>query len=115
MSEIIEEELKVNIDGQELVCFASHLPYAVKAGNIYEAEIIPMVFDEYFVEKSDEVTPSIRSCGIAYSYIVTGILRKGSVDCGKLTFFDDALIEDFGFLEGQMVNWKIDRLDLSFI
>ncbi|MCS3809798.1 hypothetical protein [Xanthomonas sp. 4461] len=115
MSENIEEELTVSIDGQQLTCFASYLPYAIEVGKTYEAEVIAMVFEDYFVEKSGEAIPSIKSCGDDYSYIVTGTLRGSCVDCGELVFCDDALIEDFGFLDGNIVNWRIDRLDLSFI
>lgn len=86
----------------------------VEVGKSYDAEIIPMVFSDYDVKKSEEVNASILPYGAGYSYLVTGTLKGACIDCASLVLCDEALLEDFGFLDGQMVQWEIDRLDLSF-
>ncbi|WP_246655178.1 hypothetical protein [Rhizobium laguerreae] len=110
----IEEEVSVLICEEKVTCFASYMPYPVHVGEVYQVELVAVVFNEYFIEESDEL-PSIFRTGTDYSYLLTGILGDGNINCGSIIFFDDLLSEDFGFLRGKMVSWKVDRLDICFL
>ncbi|ESS47795.1 hypothetical protein L665_03773 [Ralstonia solanacearum SD54] len=37
------------------------------------------------------------------------------MDAGGIVFEDDVLLSDFGYLEGKMIAWKIDRIDVEFL
>lgn len=111
----IEEEVSVLIHGESLTCFASYMPYPTHIGETYKVELSATVLDEYTIEESRDEFPSIRRIGKSYSYLLTGILGDGYIDCGSVSFFDDALSEDFGSFRGRMVSWKIDRLDILFL
>jgi len=111
----VEGEVEVVVGDVQLTCFANNIPFEIKVGGRYEVEFYPMVFDEYFVEDAGEVGDSIDRHGKGYSYKVVGRLNEGCVSCGELMFCDEFLAEDFGFLDGRMVSWIIDRLDVSFV
>ncbi|TBZ46783.1 hypothetical protein E0H64_21610 [Rhizobium leguminosarum bv. viciae] len=111
----IEEEVSVLICEERLTCFASYMPYPVHVGEVYEVEVVAVVLNEYFIEESNDELPSIFRTGTDYSYLLTGMLDEGNINCGAIAFFDDVLSEDFGFLRGKMVSWKVDRLDICFL
>ncbi|WNC09823.1 hypothetical protein [Pseudomonas coleopterorum] len=111
----IEEEVTIVICGQRLTCFASYLPYQLEIGKVYRAELLPMVFGEYIIQEISHVTPSVLREGPGYSYRFIGELRDGCLCCVGLTFCDEIFLADFGFLEGKLISWRVDRLDISFV
>lgn len=111
----IEEEVSVLICEKRLTCFASYMPYPVHVGEVYQVELVAVVLNDYSIEESNDELPSIFRTGTDYSYLLTGMLDDGNINCGSITFFDDVLSEDFGFLRGKMVSWKVDRLDICFL
>ncbi|MFF7395110.1 hypothetical protein ACFZAI_01515 [Achromobacter sp. NPDC008082] len=111
----VEEEVSIVVCGQRLTCFASYLPYRLEVGGMYQAELLPMVFDEYIVQEISHAEPAVVREGSGYSCRIIGELRDGCLRCGGLTFCDEILLADFGFLEGKLISWKIDRLDISFV
>jgi hypothetical protein len=111
----IEEEILVRVSDLPLTCFASYLPRELEMGKFYQAEFLPMVFDEYLVEEVFHEAPSITKEGQSYSYKVVGLLKGDCLCCGELTLCDEVLMTDFGFLEGKLISWKIDRLDIFFV
>ncbi|MCL7714452.1 hypothetical protein [Stenotrophomonas mori] len=94
---------------------ASSIPFEIKVGGFYEVEFYPIVFDEYFVDDAGEVGESLDGCGERYSYKVVGRLKEGCVSSGELMFYGEFLAEEFGFLDGNMVSWVIDRVDVRFV
>lgn len=98
-----------------MTCFASYLPYAVEVGRGYQAELLPLVFEDYTVREIFKAESSISRIGQGYSYEVCGPLADGYVQCGDLMLCDDTLRSDFGFLEGKFISWRVDRLDVVFI
>jgi hypothetical protein len=111
----IEGEVDVVVGDVQLTCFANSIPSEIRIGSFYEVEFYPIVFDEYFVEDAGEVGESLGRCGEEYSYKVVGRLKEGCVSCGELMFYDEFLAEEFGFLDGKMVSWVIDRVDVRFV
>ncbi|MFS8148818.1 hypothetical protein [Rhizobium sp. BR 249] len=111
----VEEEVSVLIQGERLTCFASYMPYPTHIGEVYQVELIASVFGDYIIEEAEVEFPSICRIGEGYSYLIVGILTDGRIDCGSLSFDDDAFSKDFGSLRGKMVSWKVDRLDICFL
>ncbi|MBT2342328.1 MULTISPECIES: hypothetical protein [Pseudomonas] len=111
----VEEEVSIVVCGQRLTCFASYLPYQLEVGRVYRAELLPMVFDEYIVQEVSHVTPLVLREGSGYSYSIIGELKDGCLCCSGLTFCDEILLADFGFLEGKLISWRVDRLDILFV
>ena len=111
----VEEEITLVVCGQKLICFASFVPYRLEVGKSYQAELLPMVFNEYLVQEMPHEESSIERDGLGYAYNAIGELRNGCLTCGKLIFCDEVLLSDYGYLDEKMVSWRIDRLDVAFI
>jgi len=112
---VIEEEVTVVIAGQRLTCFANYAPYLLEAGKVYPVELSCMVFEDYSVEEVADQVPAIIRTGNAYAYRIIGELVDDCLRSCGLEFQDEVLLSDFGFLEGRVVSWKIDRLDIRFL
>jgi len=113
----IEGEVILNVNGRDLTCFSySSLPHDAKQGAYYRVEFTPQVFHEYQVDlREDEVPPSVQQIGKGFSYVMTGRLTGNRLDAGCVVFEDDVLLSDYGYLEGKIVSWKVDRLDAEFL
>ncbi|MCZ8382931.1 hypothetical protein [Achromobacter xylosoxidans] len=111
----IEEEVLISVCGHRLLCFASYLPDRLEVGKVYQAELLPMIFDDYVVREINNADPAIVRQEDGYSYTIVGQLRAGCLHVGGLLFCDNILLSDYGFMEGKMVSWKVDRLDVSFV
>ena len=111
----IEEEVLISVFGHRLTCFASYLPGRLEVGKFYQAELLPMVFGDYVVHEINNADPAIVRQGDSYSYTIVGQLHAGCLCVGDLSFCDNILLSDYGFMEGRMVSWKVDRLDVSFV
>lgn len=116
LNEDVEEEVVLVINGLELVCFVNMLPHGAKEGQSYQVELIPMVFNEYSVhELNGDVLPSIIQVNNSFSYIAVGKLSGNRLNAGGVVFEDDFLLSDFGHLEGKIISWKVDRIDVEFL
>lgn len=117
VSNEVEGEVLLTINGMDLPCFAyASLPHEAKEGSFYRVELIPQVLNDYQVSELDEdVPPSIVQVGNSFSHVITGRLSGNRLDAGGIVFEDDALLSDFGYLEGKMIAWKVDRIDAEFL
>ncbi|WP_232520379.1 hypothetical protein [Ralstonia solanacearum] len=112
----VEEEVVLRINGVELICFAAVCPYKIEEGASYQVELTEQVFNEYQVgELDEEASPSIAQIGDSFSHVIAGRLGGNRLDAGGIVFEDDVLLSDFGYLEGKMIAWKIDRIDFEFL
>lgn len=115
LSSDVEEEVSIVVCGQQLTCFACHLPYRIEVGEIHQVELSPVIFSDYVIDELPGAGCSIASRGFGYSYEVVGWLENGCISCNGLVFSDEAFIEDFAFLDGKRVSWQVDRLDVLFV
>ena len=117
VDEDVEGVVLLSINGIDLLCFGyGSLPYGAKEGDIFQVQLTPMSFNDYLVKELKENTPpSIARVGDTLVYIVSGILRKNSLEACGIVFEDDVLLEEFGFLEGKIISWEIDRIDVEFL
>ena len=116
LSNDIEEEVVLRINSVELTCFVTVFPYKIEEGSSYQVELTAQVFNDYLVnELSKEEPPSIVQVGNSFSYVITGRLNDNRLNAGSIVFEDEMLLSDFGYLEGKIVSWKVDRIDAEFL
>jgi len=116
LSDDVEEEVVLRINGIELTCFAIVCPYKIEEGVSYQVELTAEVMNDYLVSELDEeVSPSIVQIGDSFSHVITGKLDGNRLDAGGIVLEDDVLLSDFGYLEGKMIAWKVDRIDAEFL
>ena len=113
----VEGEVILAINGTDLTCFAySSLPHNAKEDTFYQIELTAEIRDDYHVSELDEnVPPSIVQIGNSFAHMITGRLSGNRLDAGGIVFEDDVLLSDFGYLEGKMIAWKVDRIDAEFL
>lgn len=112
----VEEEALLRIRDIEITCFVALCPFNIEEGKSYEVELIAQIFDEYLVRELDkDSSPGIVRVGRSFSYIMKGRLTDKCLDVGGIRFFDDVLISEFGHLQGKMIEWKVDRVDATFL
>ncbi len=122
LAELITEsesnEMKVTLRVNDIVltCFAIVCPIKRKQGGFYKVDLMPEMFNEYDLREVDAaVTPSILQSGKDFSCVVIGKLENGAISVSGIKFEDTLLLSDFGYLDGKMVEWEIDRLDVEFL
>ena len=116
LNDDVEEEVVLCINGVELTCFATVCPYNIKEGASYHVELTAQVFNDYLVNAlGEDASPSIVQVGNSFSHIITGLLNDNRLDAGGIVFEDDILLSEFGYLEGKIVSWKVDRIDAEFL
>ncbi|MGE3320500.1 MAG: hypothetical protein AB7I18_14515 [Candidatus Berkiella sp.] len=116
LNDDIEEEVVLRINGVELTCFASVCPYPIVERATYEVALIPVVFDDYSVrEMSKDTHTSLVKVGNGFAYELVGELAGGLLDIGCISLEDDVLLRDYGYLNGKIIAWMIDRIDVEFM
>jgi hypothetical protein len=115
IDEPIEGEIMLQAGNAKLVCFSYNHPYGIEVNSTYPVKLNLLVLNDYIVEEvPDDTEPSIIRLGDSFAYVITGRLNDRCLESGELTFEDDALLSDFGYLDGKMVTMKVDRIDADF-
>jgi len=117
VSNDVEGQVLLTINRKNLTCFAySSLPPDAKEGSFYRVELTAEVLNEYVVsELNGEALPSITQVGNSFAYVIAGRLNRNRLDAGGIVFEDSILLRDFGYLDGKMILWRIDRIDAEFL
>lgn len=106
-----ENDVLVNINGVDLLCFSNVGIYA-DIGN--EILLNIDVYDDFNIRKSNKTNKEIEYIS-GYEYKISGFLNieKGGVE--SLIFFQLDDLYDYAFLDGTMVDLYILRLNVSNI
>ncbi|MBK7707002.1 MAG: hypothetical protein IPJ30_14885 [Acidobacteria bacterium] len=116
LHEDVEEEVGLRINGLKLTCFISACAFPITLGKRYQVSLTPIVWGDYLLTALPEGTScSITKVGVGYAYEINGKLNRDRLEIGNLAFRDDAFLKGFGSLDGQIVRWKIDRIEVEFI
>lgn len=116
LSDDIEEEVILRINGIDITCFASVCPFRISEGATYQVALTPVVFGDYCVcEASEGSDPSLVSVNKGFSYDVIGKLTGGRLDARGIVLEDDILLRDYGYLDQKVVVWRVDRIDVEFL
>lgn len=110
----IEEEVTLDLDDLEVTCFASVCPYEIHEGERYPVSLELIIFDDYEVKESETEIIGLERIEEGFSYWIKGRLEKGVIDCG-IRFENEILLSDFGYLDGQFIQLKVDRIDVEFL
>lgn len=114
IDDVVEEEVTLLVGNQKLVCFAGTCPYQIEVGRYYQVDFDMKVFDDYSVVLSNLKKSSLTRLGDTFSYIINGKLQGNSIDC-VIPFEDNVLLSAFGYLDGEFVEFKVDRIDVNFL
>lgn len=116
LSEDIEEEVTVSIDGNEITCFVAGAAIKLEIGLLYPAILRLTVFDDYLIEEmSDESNESISKLNRGYSYKIVGRLNNGLLSACGFQFHSDELSSEYSFLDSKMISIHVDRIDIRFV
>lgn len=107
----VEENVCISINNNHINCFAGNCPFPIVVGNKYDVIFSCSDFD---VEKVDDSTVSIKRVNDAYSYRITGLLKKGTLH-SVFKIYDDFLLSNYAYLDGCYVSMTIERLDVEFV
>jgi len=116
IDENVEEEVILQIGNTKLTCFSRFHSPETKVGSSYPVELSLTMFDDdcFVKEIPDDSEPSIVRIGNTFAYVITGRLNGRCLESGELSFEDDSLLSDFGYLDGKMIAMKVDRIDADF-
>ncbi len=114
-SECIEEEIIIEINNINLVCFASICPYEIEVGATYPVELHLYTFNDYEPkELSDDSPALIRRVGNDFEYMFVGILNDDNLNVNELNFKINDLLGEYPYLNGKIISVKADRIDVEF-
>ncbi|MDD7912015.1 hypothetical protein PUV47_18950 [Pseudovibrio exalbescens] len=110
----VEEQVSLFVNGIEVVCFASIVPYEIQLGRSYPVVFHIFVIDEYRLKKSSSIERGVERIDNGFRYRLRGRLVGNTIQCG-LPFEDDFLVDEYGYLDGEQVELEVDRIDVEFI
>jgi len=113
IDEHVEEQVTLIMEGVELVCFASLAPYKLKVGLSYPVAFQVFINDEYNLQKTSGTNSGVERLGNGFRYKLRGRLVGNSIQCG-IPFEDEILESEFGYLQGELVELVVDRIDAEF-
>lgn len=107
----VEEELTLRVGDHSVVCF--NVGGDVEVGRSYEVEL--HLLEWHRMRPAHELAlPTLTRLDGAFRYDVVGRLRGGVVDAGVL-LVDDAFATEAAWLDGKMVHFEVDRIDVEVI
>lgn len=104
-----DDDIVVNIQGVILNCF-TNTGINFNVGDDFLAEI--NVYDDFKIFPSKSDKPSIKK-GIGYRYTITGTLNIEKQGIDSIIFFSLDDLYNYGYLDNQMVDVSVLRLDIS--
>jgi hypothetical protein len=111
IDDLIEEEVKVKVNGIYLDCFAGNCPFALQVGHKYD---VVFSYSDFEIEQSEDEECSIEKLNNSYSYKINGSLNNGVIN-SIVAISDDYLLDSYGYLDGMTVSMIVERLDIEFL
>jgi hypothetical protein len=114
ISETVEEEVTLWIDGVRLVCFAAFCPYSIQVGGYYPVELLLFAIDDLEIKEVEAMDASIERVDDSFAHVLIGTLSGETLDAG-LVFEDPTFGIDYAYLSGRTVQVRVDRIDAAFL
>lgn len=112
----VEEEVVLESEGHELVCFASNRPAFVEGGKACLVVLTLLVMDDYDITVLEgDVNQSLERLDDGFAYRIVGPLIDGRLRSCGFEFKDDALETEFAYLNGETVAMRVDRINVKFL
>ena len=114
----IEEEILIQVNNIELICFVTNWNMNVKVGQFYDADIGVTVLDSLNIEKQADQITCFKQINGSFAYSICGKFdyNSHSIDAGIVIEFDldEVDLFDYSYLDGKYVSIKVDRISLGF-
>ncbi|WP_040952002.1 hypothetical protein [Gorillibacterium massiliense] len=110
----IEEEVKIEINGVELIGFVDSFPYGINIGGYYPVEIGITVLDDLELKEIDRPAKEIEQIEEGFGYFIRGEL-DGDRLYSAIIFQDDEWFQEYCYLTGKYVEIVIDRISIEFL
>ncbi|MGX7150186.1 hypothetical protein [Enterococcus ureasiticus] len=113
----IEEEVRIEIEGIELLCFVEEYKCPIEIGKLYDIELDIVIFDDLEIEKSDLKIKELVQQGDSFSYYIHGIFYPADqiIDAGIDIDLENEDFSDFWYLEKQFVKMRVDRINVNIL
>jgi hypothetical protein len=117
VNDLIEEQVFLEIEGQELVCFITSCPYRLDTGVLYPIAIALWSMDDIVLEEvlDQDAESCLKRIGDTFKYCVVGRLRAGGILDAGVRFQDDQFVSEFPDLVDKVVEAQVDRIGVEFL
>lgn len=111
---IQDDEVTILINDTEITGF-------VNRGILFDVgtktEVVLEFYDKLVIKKSNSDKAYIERMGNSFSYLIVGILNVDEMKIHSIIDFhlDPEDLFDYGFLDGEMVQLEVLRIDFEFI
>lgn len=113
---IIEESVRVEINGLEFECFSSFHEGNMQEGKVYKAELELEIFEELRITESHSKTKGLFKPDSSFAYILKGFLKENMIDVGFDIKLDWEDLDGYYALDGKYVEISgVDRIYIDFI
>jgi len=110
-----EMDVTLRVGELRVRCFAVIAPAPLAVGEVYRVAFTASVDEPRITEVPDEVVPSLRHTGAAYGYRGAGRIVGDALDADGVIIEEIWRPGDFAYLDGKMVTFELDRLDVEFL
>lgn len=114
----VEEEVTIEVNKIELICFAPYGLPALEVNKKYKADIGITVLDDLEMKEVKECVNGFSQIDNSFAYYIRGKfdLDLRILDAGILIEFDidEFDLHDNSYLDGKSVEIRVDRLKIEF-
>lgn len=115
LSNFIEEEVTLKINGIKITGFASICPYKLILNKTYFVNISLTFLDGPEIIELSESKYGLERIDKTYGYILYGQICGDRLDIGSGIKIQDDLFNEYSYLDGQFIKIKVDRLAVEFL
>lgn len=110
---LIEEEVRLLVNGVEITAFLGACPYVVEEGKTYPATLRLVFLNELNFMQLSEAKETLDRVDETFSYSISGCFTHGKLLSQGIQFSADDL-EGMDYLEGSYIHVTADRINASF-
>lgn len=119
ISDLVEEEVEIQVRDLRLTCFAYYCPYKIHEGAHYPVELSAYVSDDLEVRpvNDDEPSSAVR-LDDGFSYDLTGVVRGVNLEVDGVYIDIEGLLDGSDGLsayDGSAVCIRVDRIQIAFV
>lgn len=114
LSEHVEEDVTLLIDGTVIYCFISYCLNEIEVGKSYDVELVLNITDDYEIKKVEPRKTLAEKTGRGYSYFLYGELRNDIFSTFTL-LNDEGVHYDHPDCNDHFIKLEIERIDVAFL
>lgn len=119
VSDLVEEEVEIQVGDLTLTCFAYYCPNEIHEGDHYPTELSVYVNDDLMVRpvNDDEPSSAVKADN-GFSYNLTGLVRGANLEVGGVYFDIEELLDGpdgLSAYDGSTVCIRVDRIQIAFV